>query len=100
MKEQHMTEQRPSQYPLAGRPDQTTIGWAVGFTLFAAIMQIMAGIFQALQGPGGRITLAVLSASPTFCLGLSGELLIRIVSGHGGDRGGAGGDVRGAGPAP
>jgi hypothetical protein len=54
MKEQQMTEQRPSQYPLAGRPDQTTIGWAVGFTLFAAIMQIMAGIFQALQGPGGR----------------------------------------------
>jgi hypothetical protein len=54
MKEQQMTEQRPSQYPSAGRPDQTTIGWAVGFTLFAAIMKIMAGIFQALQGPGGR----------------------------------------------
>ena len=25
-------------------------GWAVGFILFAAIMMIMAGVFQALQG--------------------------------------------------
>jgi len=45
-----MTEQGPSQYPSAGRLDQTTSGWAVGFILFAAIMMIMVGIFQALQG--------------------------------------------------
>jgi hypothetical protein len=45
-----MTEQGPSQYRSAGRPDQTTSGWAVGFILFAAIMMIMSGIFQALQG--------------------------------------------------
>jgi hypothetical protein len=45
-----MAEQRPSQYPSAGRPDQTTSGWAVGFILFAAIMMIMVGIWQALQG--------------------------------------------------
>jgi hypothetical protein len=45
-----MTEQEPSQYPSAGRPSQTTSGWAVGFILFAAIMMIMVGIWQALQG--------------------------------------------------
>ena len=45
-----MTEQGPSQYRSAGRADQTTSGWAVGFILFAAIMMIMVGIWQALQG--------------------------------------------------
>jgi hypothetical protein len=45
-----MTEQRPSQYPSAGRAAQTTSGWAVGFILFAAIMMIMSGIFEALAG--------------------------------------------------
>ena len=45
-----MTEQGPSQYPTAGRAAQTTSGWAVGFILFAAIMMIMVGIWQALQG--------------------------------------------------
>ena len=34
----------------AGRADQTTSGWAVGFILFAAIMMIMVGVFQAIQG--------------------------------------------------
>jgi hypothetical protein len=34
-------------YSRAGRQ---TSGWAVGFILFAAIMMIMVGIFQALQG--------------------------------------------------
>jgi len=37
-----------SQYR-AGRAEQTS-GWAVGFILFAAIMMIMAGIFQAFAG--------------------------------------------------
>jgi hypothetical protein len=44
-----MTEQGPSQYP-SGRADQATSGWAVGFILFAGIMMIMVGIWQALQG--------------------------------------------------
>ena len=34
-------------YSRAGRQ---TSGWAVGFILFAAIMMIMSGVFQALQG--------------------------------------------------
>src|SRR5215208_2872095 len=34
-------------YSRAGRQ---TSGWAVGFILFAAIMLIMVGVFQALQG--------------------------------------------------
>jgi hypothetical protein len=34
-------------YSRAGRQ---TSGWAVGFILFAAIMMIMVGVFQALQG--------------------------------------------------
>jgi hypothetical protein len=29
---------------------KATSGWAVGFILFAAIMMIMVGVFQALQG--------------------------------------------------
>jgi hypothetical protein len=32
------------------RADRETSGWAVGFILFAAIMMIMVGVFQALQG--------------------------------------------------
>jgi hypothetical protein len=39
-----------SQYRAAGRARQETSGWAVGFTLFAAVMMIMAGIWQALAG--------------------------------------------------
>jgi len=39
-----------SQYRAAGRAREETSGWAVGFILFAAIMMIMAGIFQALDG--------------------------------------------------
>ena len=43
-----MTEQTPPGYR-AARGQQTT-GWAVGFILFAAIMMIMVGVFQAIQG--------------------------------------------------
>jgi hypothetical protein len=32
------------------RADREASGWAVGFILFAAILMIMSGIFQALQG--------------------------------------------------
>jgi hypothetical protein len=45
-----MAEQRPSPYPSAGRADQASSGWAEGVTLFAAILMIMAGIWQALAG--------------------------------------------------
>ena len=34
----------------ARRADRETSGTAVGFILFAAIMMIMAGVFQAIQG--------------------------------------------------
>jgi len=43
-----MSEQSPSGYR-AARGQETT-GWAVGFILFAAIMMIMSGVFQAIQG--------------------------------------------------
>jgi hypothetical protein len=43
-----MTE--ASEYRSARRADEAASGWAVGFILFAAIMMIMAGIFQALAG--------------------------------------------------
>jgi hypothetical protein len=39
-----------SRYRAAGRAREETSGWAVGFILFAAIMMIMSGIFQALDG--------------------------------------------------
>jgi hypothetical protein len=32
------------------RAGRQTSGWAVGFILFAAIMMIMSGVFQALEG--------------------------------------------------
>ena len=34
----------------ASRASRETSGWAVGFILFAAIMMLMSGIFQAIQG--------------------------------------------------
>ena len=44
-----MTDQAASQYQPAGRAREAS-GWAVSFTLFAAIMMIMSGTFQALAG--------------------------------------------------
>jgi hypothetical protein len=44
-----MTEQAPSQYRPAGRTEATS-GWVVGFILFAAVMMMMVGVFQALAG--------------------------------------------------
>jgi hypothetical protein len=38
-----------AQYP-STRRGQETSGWAVGFILFAAIMMIMSGVFEAIQG--------------------------------------------------
>jgi hypothetical protein len=45
-----MTEQSPSEYRSAGRAGEAPSGWAVGFILFAAIMMIMSGVFQAIAG--------------------------------------------------
>ena len=39
-----------SQYRTAGRAEQDTSGWAAGFILFAALIMIMAGCFQAFEG--------------------------------------------------
>ena len=44
-----MTEQTAPQYRSAGRAKEAT-GWAVGFILFAALMMIMSGVFQAFSG--------------------------------------------------
>ena len=43
-----MSEQPPSGSWAAG--GQRTTSWAVGFVLFAAIMMVMSGVFQAIQG--------------------------------------------------
>ena len=45
-----MTEQVSPQYRSAARAEEEPSGAAVGFILFAALMMIMAGVFQALQG--------------------------------------------------
>jgi hypothetical protein len=43
-----MTEQRTSQYRRAD--EKPPSGWAVGFTVFAGVMMILAGGFQTLAG--------------------------------------------------
>jgi hypothetical protein len=43
-----MTDQVSPQYRSAGREESS--GWAAGFALFAAVMMIMAGVWQALAG--------------------------------------------------
>jgi hypothetical protein len=47
-RERHMTEEAYSSP--AARAGREASGTAVGFIMFAAIMMIMAGLFQALQG--------------------------------------------------
>jgi hypothetical protein len=44
-----VSEQAAPQYRSSGRTEEAS-GWAVGFILFAGIMMIMAGSFQALAG--------------------------------------------------
>jgi hypothetical protein len=44
-----VSEQAAPQYRSAGRSKEAS-GWAVGLILFAGIMMIMAGFFQALTG--------------------------------------------------
>jgi hypothetical protein len=39
-----------SQYPSASRAREDTSGWATGFILFAGLMMIMVGIWQAVEG--------------------------------------------------
>ena len=45
-----MTDQASPQYRSTGRAREATSGTAVGFILFAAIMMLMIGIFQAIAG--------------------------------------------------
>jgi hypothetical protein len=45
-----MTEQGPSQYRSTSRAGEDTSGWAAGLILFAGLMMIMVGIWQALEG--------------------------------------------------
>ena len=44
-----MTEDA-SRYPAARAANRDISGWVVGFTVFAAVMMLMVGVFQALQG--------------------------------------------------
>jgi hypothetical protein len=50
--ERHKEDRQMSDeaYPSRVQGQETTSGTAVGFILFAAIMMIMVGVFQALQG--------------------------------------------------
>lgn len=45
-----MTEQPTQNYRTAGHQDESPSGWATGFIVFAGVMMIMAGGFQALTG--------------------------------------------------
>lgn len=45
-----MTGQAASHYESAGRDKEAPSGWAYGFILFAGVMMIMAGSFQAIAG--------------------------------------------------
>ncbi|TCN35106.1 hypothetical protein EV644_117127 [Kribbella orskensis] len=44
-----MTDQAASEYRAAGEAQETS-GWAVGFILFAGVVMVTAGIFQAFDG--------------------------------------------------
>jgi hypothetical protein len=44
-----MSEEAAPQYRAADRTEEAS-GWAVGFILFAGIMMVMSGFFQALAG--------------------------------------------------
>jgi hypothetical protein len=44
-----MSEQAAPQYGTAGRAQETS-GWAVGFILFAGIIMVLSGFFQAFTG--------------------------------------------------
>ena len=48
-----MTEQRTSQYRRVD--EKSPSGMAVGFTVFAGVMMIMAGTFQAISGLVGHL---------------------------------------------
>lgn len=44
-----MTDQEASRHRAASEPQETS-GWAVGFILFAGVVMVTAGIFQAFDG--------------------------------------------------
>jgi len=45
-----MSDQASSRYTAADRERHATSGWAVGLMVFAAIMMMMAGVFQVIAG--------------------------------------------------
>jgi hypothetical protein len=49
-KEERMTDQAASRYESTGTGNHARSGWAVGFIVFAAIMMMMAGLFQFTAG--------------------------------------------------
>ena len=44
-----MSDQAAPQHRTASR-ERPASGWAIGFTLFAALLMLMSGLFQALAG--------------------------------------------------
>ena len=50
----------------ARRAERETSGWAVGFILFAAVMMIMVGVFQAIQGLVGIFENEFYVATPSY----------------------------------
>ena len=45
-----MSERPAQNYQQAGRRDDPSSGWATGLIVFAGVMMIMAGAFQAIAG--------------------------------------------------
>lgn len=45
-----MTEQASSQYRSGSRAQEESSSWAAGFVLFAGLMMVMTGVFQAING--------------------------------------------------
>ncbi len=52
--------------PYSSASGDSTSGWAVGFILFAAIMMIMLGSFQAIEGLIGIFNHAFYAATPHY----------------------------------
>jgi len=56
-----------SQYRSASRGEDPS-GWAVGFTVFAAVMMIMVGVWQALAGLSAIANFLFIPYSPLWSM--------------------------------
>ena len=63
-----MTEQTTPNYRQAGQPGRPPSGWATGFIVFAGVMMIMAGGFQALAGMVALFEDEFYVATPNYLL--------------------------------